>query len=117
MKTTLSIIAVAAGAMLMALPMNAAETTKPVAKKSAVQAAWPPETLSGKIISVANNMVVVKTSDGIPFDFDLTRHTQIKAGDHSVAIRDLTADVNKDVSVKFIPEGRGDVAESIHISS
>lgn len=109
MKTTLSIIAVAAGAMLMALPIDAADATK---------AAWPQETLSGKIISAdqASNIVVVKTSDGTPFDFVLTRHTQIKAGDHSVAIKDLTADVNKDVSVTFKPEGRGDVAESIRIN-
>jgi hypothetical protein len=111
MKTTLSIIAVAAGAMLMVLPMHAAE------KAPAARTAWPAETLSGRIMSVdpTNNIVVVKTSDGIPFDFDLTRHTSIKSGDHSVAMKDLSADVNKNVSVTFKPEQRGDVAESMRI--
>lgn len=117
MKTTLSIIAAAAGAMLMVLPANALKTTTPAAKAPAAQTGWPPETISGKIVSVdqAHNTVVVKTSDGIPFDFDLTRHTRIKAGGQSVATKDLSADVNKNVSVTFKPEQRGDVAESMRI--
>ena len=111
MKTTLSIIAAAAGAMLMVLPASAAQ------KAPAAPSAWAAETLSGKIVSVdqTHNMVVVKTSDGIPFDFDITRHTQIKAGSQSVATKDLSSDVNKNVSVTFKPERRGDVAESMRI--
>jgi len=75
--------------------------------------------LSGKIVAVdqAKNVIVVKTPDGTPFDFDITHHTRIKSGDHPVATKDLSTDLNKDVSVKFVPERRGDVAESIRISS
>ncbi len=119
MKPKASITAVAVCAMLAALPLIAAQADKGAAGKTAARTAWRAETLSGKIVAVdqAKNVIVVKTSDGTPFDFDITHHTRIKAGDQPVATRDLSADLNKDVSVKFVPERRGDVAESIRISS
>jgi hypothetical protein len=119
MKPKTSIIAAAVFAMLTALPLSAAEAGKTPAGKSAAQTAWHAETLSGKIVAVdqAKNVIVVKTPDGTPFDFDITHHTRIKAGDHPVATKDLSTGLNKDVSVKFVPERRGDVAESIRISS
>ena len=60
-------------------------------------------------------LVVIKTSDGVPFDFDITPNTRINASDHAVTLKDLMMDLNKQVSVKFVPERRGDVARSIKI--
>jgi hypothetical protein len=69
------------------------------------------------MVNPAQNLVVVQTPDGVPFDMDVTARTRINAGDRSVALKDLTQDINKPVSVQFVPERRGDVAKSIRISS
>jgi hypothetical protein len=117
MKTRLSIVA-GGCALLLAVPLFAGGTNKNAAKAASIRAAWAPETISGKIITVdpGNNLVVIKTADGTPFDLDVTSHTRINTSDRSVALKDLIMDLNKQVSVKFIPERRGDVAESIRIT-
>jgi hypothetical protein len=82
-----------------------------------VPRAWPTETLSGKI-TVADpvqKVVVVKTSDGVPYDIEITAKTRIRSGDQTLRMSDLTQDINKQVSVEFVPEHRGDVARSIRI--
>jgi hypothetical protein len=116
MKIKFSIAAATACALFLTIPLIAANKTT---KTAAVSNAWPAETLSGKIIMVnpAQNLVVVQTPDGVPFDMDVTANTRIKAGDRPIALKDLTQDVNKPVSVRFVPERRGDVARSIKISS
>ncbi|HYW45210.1 MAG TPA: hypothetical protein VE959_20270 [Bryobacteraceae bacterium] len=85
---------------------------------AAMRKAWPPEAVSGKIAMVepARNLVVVKGPDGVPFDVVVTAKTRIKSGDQAITLKDLTQDTNKTVSVKYIPERRGDVAKSIRIS-
>jgi hypothetical protein len=116
--------AAAVCALLLAIPLTAAN--KPVAakmKKSgtttvAMRSAWPPETLSGKIAMVDPNrkLAVVETPDGVTYDMVVTAKTRIKSGAQAVALKDLTLDLNKTVSVKFTPERRGDVARSIQIT-
>lgn len=121
-RVTLSFLAGTACAVLLTIPLTAAATTaaktqKTNAKAAAVPSAWPPETLSGKITLVDSDqkLVVVQTADGVPYDIDVTARTLIKSGDQSVALKDLTQDMNKTVSVSFIPERRGDVAKKIQI--
>ena len=76
------------------------------------------ETLSGKITMVdpAHKLVVVEPSDGVPFDMVVTAKTRIKAGDQAIALKDLTREMNRTVSVRFNPERRGDVATSIQVN-
>ena len=83
-----------------------------------VRGNWPSEVLSGKITNVDpdRKLVVVQTPDGVPFDMYVTGKTLIKSGDQTIALKDLTRDRNQGVSVKFIPERRGDVAESIRLN-
>lgn len=118
MKTRSSVFAAAACALLLAVPLVAAGTSQKAAKNAASQNAWRPETLTGKIVSVdpGANLVVVKTPGGVPFDFDITKHTRIDASSHAVTLKDLMMDLNKQVSVSFVPERRGDVAKSIQIN-
>ena len=103
-----SLLAVATCALMSAIPLAAA----------GMRANWPPEFLSGKITNVDpdRKLVVVQTSDGIPFDMYVTAKTLIKSGDQTIALKDLTRDMNQGVSVKFVPERRGDVAESIRLN-
>jgi|SRR5579863_2658048 len=118
MKITFSIAAVTACVLLLTMPSIAADKI-PANRTTKTSNAWPAENLSGKIIMVnpAQNLVVVQTPDGVPFDIDVTAKTRIRAGDHSLALKDLTQDIDKPVSVQFVPERRGDVAKSIRISS
>jgi hypothetical protein len=123
MRVKSSILAAAACALLTAIPMTAAtnETTTKTNKntKTAVvqRAAWPPETVTGKIAKVDpdRKLVVVETPSGVPFDMVVTKKTRIESGNHAITLKELTRDMNRNASVKYTPERRGDVARSIQL--
>jgi hypothetical protein len=118
-------IASAVWALLLVNPVAAAPSpATTAAKPSTVHRAWRAEILSGTIVSVTpymkmqnRELLVVKRADGTPFDMIVTPRTVIKSGKESVSLKDLRNYTDKTVSVKFIPEHRGDVAEWIHIGS
>ena len=84
--------------------------------ESSMRNAWPAENLSGKISAVEpGHRLVVTDADGVPFSMVITAKTRIKAGGQNITFGDLAQYQNKDVSIRFVPERRGDVAESIHI--
>jgi hypothetical protein len=94
----------------------AATSTKKHAKAGASYAAKP-ETLSGTISSVDadKNLVVVSSSDGIPYDFTVSKGTKITAGGSKAKLGDLQS--GKQVSVSFVAEKkRGNVARSIEVT-
>ena len=99
---------------LLALPLAAA--AKAPAQK-AKQQAWPAENLTGTIESVdpAQHIVVIKTADGVPFDMVVTHATRIASGDQTLQMGDLNSNVNRNVTVRFVPESRGDVARTIQL--
>ena len=120
MKIRLSALSIAACAAMAAAPLFAASTTSTTTstKAAEVRAVWPAESLSGTITIVdpALKTVVVQTPGGVPFDMVVNRNTRIKAGDRAISLQDLQQDVNKGVSVKFVPERRGDVATTIQLN-
>jgi hypothetical protein len=109
MKNPLSI---AACALLLGSPLIAANKT------AVVRSVWPAETLSGTVTMVdpATKTVVIRTSGGVPFDMVVTRNTRIESGDRAITLQDLQQDMNKGVSVRFVPERRGDVARTIRLN-
>ena len=124
MKATCSRLAITACALVLAIPLIAADgpakgTNKTTTTTAARRlSAWKPETLSGTITKVdpGQDLMVVQTRDGVTFDMILTAKTRIKSGDRVITLKDLTRDTNKTVSVTFKPERRGDVAKSIQIN-
>jgi len=105
---------------LVAIPASAAEKSSPpmnTGTNSAVRSAWPPETISGKVTMVdpQQRLVVIQDSDGVPFDMVVTGKTHIESGNEAVPLQDLSQYQNRNVSIRFVPERRGDVAESIRI--
>ncbi|HTQ53262.1 MAG TPA: hypothetical protein VMI94_02315 [Bryobacteraceae bacterium] len=100
-------------AFLLAVPVFAAGTTG-----ASTKTAWPAETLSGKIMMVkpAQDLAVVKGPDGVPFDMIVTHRTRIEAGNQKLTLADLQADTSRNVSVRFVPQRRGDVARSIQVT-
>jgi len=118
MRIKLPVLSTVVCALLLTVTLTAAETKKTAAKHSSVPQAWPAETLTGKIVTAdpSANRVVVKTTDGVSFDFDITSRTRIGANNRKVTLKDLQTDLNKGVSVKFVPERKGDIAQSIRIN-
>ena len=102
-KATVLLFSGAVGALVWVMP--------------ALAAAWPAETLSGKInmVDPGENIVVLKGTDGIPYDMVITPKTKIESGNQTLASTDLQQLQNKNASVKFVPESRGDVAVSIQV--
>jgi hypothetical protein len=100
----------AAGAVLFSLPVIAAATAP-------VRNSWPPETLNGKIMMVnpAGKLVVVR-ADGVPFDLVVKPSTRIDQGKQKINLQMLAQDVNRPVSIRFVPERSGDVARSIEVN-
>jgi hypothetical protein len=111
-KQMVQALGAAACTFALALPLCAASNTK-----SGRMLEWAPETLTGRIMMVkpAENLVVVKGPDGVPFDLMVTPSTVIRANGQRQTLKDLRADMNDGVSVRFTPEGRGDIAHSIHV--
>lgn len=113
-------------ALLFAISMAAADKPAPKTSKAAVHKTvakatmrhWRAETLSGKIAMVdpANRLVIVKGTDGVPFDMIVTRSTRIESGNQTLKLSDLASKSNQNASVHFVPERRGDVAQSIQIT-
>ena len=116
-----NILIALAAAALVSIPAfcATAPTNSKVAKTSrkTTRAAWRPETLSGKISMVdpARRLVVIQDSNGVPFDMVVKRSTQIKSANGTLKLTDLNSDMNRDASIKFVPERRGDVAETIRV--
>jgi hypothetical protein len=112
-------------ALVFLVPVFAAEKPSPTAaaKPAAesgkvIRNAWPPETLSGKIMTVVpgKKLVIVQDAAGVPFDMRVTGATRIEAGKQPVKLDSLEADRGKQVSVRFIPERSGDIAQSIQVA-
>jgi hypothetical protein len=62
------------------------------------------------------DLVVVTGPDGVPFDMAITPRTHIWSGSRKLSLEKLEQYRNRQVSVRFVPERRGDVAESIRIT-
>lgn len=100
------------GALLMAAPTQ-------TAKSATSHNAWPAENLSGKILAVDENgkLLIVEGADKIPFDIRVTPKTSVRSQNQKVAANDLSQYLNRNATVRMIPESRGDVAASIQIGS
>ena len=77
-----------------------------------------PETLTGSIVSVdsAKKLVVIKGSDGVPYDAIVNKSTRIESGGKKVSLDELQSDTGKQVSVRILPERTGNVAQSIQVT-
>lgn len=114
MKAMMTVFPAMACALLLAAPVNAAG--RAAAPKGAMLG--PAETLSGKIVIVdpAERIVIVQDAKGTTFEMRVTPSTRIRSGERSLQWNDLTKDTHKDVSVKFLPERSGDIAQSIEVA-
>ncbi|HTY56589.1 MAG TPA: hypothetical protein VMB26_15385 [Candidatus Binataceae bacterium] len=65
------------------------------------------------MVDPAQDLVVVRDSSGVPFDFRIQHSTHIVSGQAPVKLSDLAK--NESVDVRFVPESRGDIARQIQV--
>jgi hypothetical protein len=120
MKSKLNLLAGAACALLLAIPLTASASTVKMHNnmKPVTRALWPAESLSGKITMVDpdRHLVVVQTADGIPFDMLVTPRTRIESSGQHIGMNGLSDDMNRVVSIRFTPERRGDILQSLSVN-
>ena len=115
-------IVVSAGLLAATSPASEKSTTgvqrTNATATKAIRTSWPPETIAGKIMMVypAQNLLIVKGPDGVPFDMRVERSTRILSSGHRLTLKDLNLDKQKNVSVRFVPESTGDIARSIQLA-
>jgi hypothetical protein len=119
-KSQITALAAMTCAILLAVPMTAAQQSKAKAKTkpAAMRSMWPPETVSGKIemVDPAAKLMVVEGPGGVPFDVVVTPKTRIESGGQGIKLKDLSQRTDQQVSVQYVPERRGDIARSIRVT-
>lgn len=105
-------------AAVLAWGSSATTNVRAHEKNAGERTAWPPETISGTISQVlpAQHLLIVNGPDGVPFDMRINKATRIESGQQRLMLRDLTTDQGKSVSVHFVPERSGDVAQRVNIT-
>ena len=67
------------------------------------------------MVEPTQHLVVVKSSEGVPFDVKLTSSTLIRSGDQRLKADQIKTATDKNVLVRFTPERSGDIATSIQV--
>jgi hypothetical protein len=81
------------------------------------------ENLSGTITVVdpTDKEVTLVGSNGVPYDFKLTKKTQVELSDKKIGVNELAGELagesHKRATVHFVPRSDGNLAESIQISA
>jgi hypothetical protein len=77
------------------------------------------EDLSGSISAVdpSDKEVTVVGSNGVPYDFKLTKKTEIELSNKRIGVNELAGESHKQATVHFVPRSDGNLVESIQISA
>ena len=109
-------------AVLLAPSMMAAPTLNSEAKNQPVsiepnRILGQAETLNGTLMTlfIEQRLIVVKTTDGVPYNFKVVAATEIEIGGKKASFEDLAALINANLSVTFVPMQRGNVARKIEV--
>jgi hypothetical protein len=77
------------------------------------------EDLSGTITVVdpTDEEVTLVGSNGVPYDFKLTKKTQVELSDKRIRANELAGESHKQATIHFVPRSDGNLAERIQISA
>jgi len=78
----------------------------------------PAETLSGSIMmaDAEKKILIVKSTAGVPYNFVITPATRITEANQRLKLADLSARVDRQVTVRFLPTRRGNIARSVQVN-
>jgi len=127
------VLMLAVGLALAATPSGSNETAKsgPAATQSATKSMRKrsaektghvlasAEDLSGTITMVgpSDKEVTLVGSNGVPYDFELTKKTQVELANQRIGVTALGGELNRQATVHFVPTSDGNLAESIQIGA
>jgi hypothetical protein len=102
-------------------PSASQNRAKPEAKSSAKKTKHvlaSADDLSGSITAVdpADKEVTLIGSNGVPYDFKLTKKTEVELSHKKIGVNDLASESHKQATVHFVPRTDGNLAESIQIN-
>jgi len=104
-----------------AKPATAQKKTGQQAKKASAKSdvLARAEELSGTVsfISPSDKEVTLIGANGVPYDFDLTRSTSVELAGKKVKANELTGEKEKQATIRFLPTARGNMAQSVQVSS
>jgi len=77
------------------------------------------ENLSGTITVVdpTDKEVTLVGSNGVPYDFKLSKKTQVELSNNKIGMNELAGESHKQATIHFVPRSDGNLAESIQISA
>ena len=77
------------------------------------------EELSGTIafIGRSDKEVTLLGTNGVPYDFQLTRKTRVDLAGQKIGATELLGENHKQATVRFLPTTRGNLAESFDINA
>jgi|SRR5579875_3625589 len=102
-----------------AAPAKKAATHHHATSSKAAKAAAKLHSLSGTIsmVDATKKIVVLTDSNGVPFDFIVTRATHIEVSGKKATLSELADQTNKQASVKYMDRMKaGQLARSIEVS-
>ncbi|MGA7629536.1 MAG: hypothetical protein WCB11_02140 [Terriglobales bacterium] len=75
------------------------------------------EDLTGTItmIDPSNKELTLVGSNGVPYDFELTKKTRIELADQKIGMHELSSESHKQATIHFVPKSDGNLAENIQI--
>ncbi len=93
-------------------------TAKSSARKTEHVLAPPKILVSGTITVVdpTDKEVTLIGSNGIPYDFKLTKKTQLELSNSKIGMNELASESHKQATVHFVPRADGNLPESIQIN-
>jgi hypothetical protein len=91
--------------------------TKPSPKNSEHVLASAEE-ISGTIgfVGPSNKEVTLIGANGVPYDFQLTRRTEVGLAGGTINASELAQESHKQATIRFLPTAQGNLAQSVDIS-
>lgn len=76
------------------------------------------ENISGTVamLESSGETITLSGSNGVPYDFRLTKHTHVTIGGKSAKPDDLKNQVNKQATIEFVPMSDGNLAKTVTVS-
>jgi hypothetical protein len=98
---------------------KAANTMKESHAKKMSHVLASAEDLSGTVSAVnsSGREVTLVGSNGVPYDFELTRRTRVELSNQKIGMDELASESHKQATVHFVPTSRGNLAERVQITS
>jgi hypothetical protein len=117
------VLMLAIGVSLAATPTGSNHSTGQTSAKASAKEMGhvlaPAEELSGTITMVnsADKEVTLVGSNGVPYDFQLTKKSDVELANQKIGVNALAGELNRQATIQFVPTSHGNLVKSIEIGA